>query len=373
MAQYIEKKNGWGVRFYSDELDGHGKKKRVYLSGFSTQKKAEKAMIQYLKDLESQKMGIKDIGFTDFMEYWYDNFVLIYCQRTTQVRYQGIILRQLLPEFKNKPITDITPLEIQEFYKYKLLSYSPATVEKYHVVLSSAFAKAVKWGYLMHNTLDMVDPPRGRKKEKEIPELNVMRDILQDVKENRPNAYKICMFLAYTGARRGEACGLQDTDINLENRTVLIKNNYVRAGSELILKPFPKNTKKRTIHLFEDIIPLLERNELEKKQNRLKFGKHYVNNNFYFTWNDGRPYDPDYIYKSFKLSCKRLGYEDLTLHDLRHFYASIMISRGDIPIKVIQDSLGHSTAEMMDLYGHLMNDMAKKVFKGKKLGLLENA
>ncbi|WP_408646585.1 tyrosine-type recombinase/integrase [Vallitalea okinawensis] len=160
--------------------------------------------------------------------------------------------------------------------------------------------------------------------------------------------------------------------MSLEDRMVIIQDNYVRANKELILKPYTKNTQKRTIHLFEDLVPILRKYELDKKKNQLQFGKYYNHNNFYFTWDDGRPFDPDYIYKSFKKSCKRLGYNELTLHDLRHFYVSVMLGRGDIPLKITQDSLGHSSAEMMGLNGHLMNDMAKKVFKGKTMGLLEN-
>ncbi len=70
-----------------------------------------------------------------------------------------------------------------------------------------------------------------------------MKEILGDVKKNRPNAYLVCLFLAYTGARRGEACGLQEDSISLDDRMVIIQDNYVRANNELILKPYTKNTQ----------------------------------------------------------------------------------------------------------------------------------
>ncbi len=45
-------------------------------------------------------------------------------------------------------------------------------------------------------------------------------------------------------------------------------------------------------------------------------------------------------------------------HDLRHFYASALISAGLNP-KVIQARLGHAAiAETMDTYGHLFPDSA---------------
>jgi integrase len=43
-------------------------------------------------------------------------------------------------------------------------------------------------------------------------------------------------------------------------------------------------------------------------------------------------------------------------HQLRHFYASLLIHHGE-SVKVVQDRLGHSSATMtLDTYGHLWPD-----------------
>ena len=45
-----------------------------------------------------------------------------------------------------------------------------------------------------------------------------------------------------------------------------------------------------------------------------------------------------------------------TFHDLRHFYASLLIDRG-CSVKAIQSRLGHQSAvETLDTYGHLWPD-----------------
>ena len=45
-----------------------------------------------------------------------------------------------------------------------------------------------------------------------------------------------------------------------------------------------------------------------------------------------------------------------TFHDLRHFYASLLISRG-WSVKTVQRRLGHQSAmETLDTYGHLWPD-----------------
>ena len=46
----------------------------------------------------------------------------------------------------------------------------------------------------------------------------------------------------------------------------------------------------------------------------------------------------------------------MTFHDLRHFYASLLIAKG-CSIKTVQKRLGHQSAmETLDTYSHLWTD-----------------
>jgi integrase len=46
----------------------------------------------------------------------------------------------------------------------------------------------------------------------------------------------------------------------------------------------------------------------------------------------------------------------VTFHDLRHFYASLLIRHGE-SVKVVQKRLGHKSAvETLDTYSHLWPD-----------------
>jgi integrase len=55
-----------------------------------------------------------------------------------------------------------------------------------------------------------------------------------------------------------------------------------------------------------------------------------------------------------------LSTEGTRFHDLRHFYASALISAGLHP-KVIQERLGHATiADTIDTYGHLFPDASEQ-------------
>lgn len=50
----------------------------------------------------------------------------------------------------------------------------------------------------------------------------------------------------------------------------------------------------------------------------------------------------------------------VTYHDLRHFYASLLIRHGE-SVKTVQARLGHATAqETLDTYGHLWPDSEER-------------
>jgi integrase len=64
--------------------------------------------------------------------------------------------------------------------------------------------------------------------------------------------------------------------------------------------------------------------------------------------------DPDYFDSTiFAPITARAGLSGLRFHDLRHFFASVLIAQGESP-KYIQDQMGHSSIQVtFDLYGHL--------------------
>jgi integrase len=63
--------------------------------------------------------------------------------------------------------------------------------------------------------------------------------------------------------------------------------------------------------------------------------------------------DPDYFDVLFAQIKQNAGFSELRFHDLRHFFASFLISQGLSP-KYVCDQLGHSSIQVtFDIYGHL--------------------
>ena len=74
----------------------------------------------------------------------------------------------------------------------------------------------------------------------------------------------------------------------------------------------------------------------------------------------------------FRKAVRAAGLSDeITLHDLRHFYASLLISTG-ANVKLVQARLGHKSAtETLATYGHLCDadEQTRNILNESLLGL----
>lgn len=93
---------------------------------------------------------------------------------------------------------------------------------------------------------------------------------------------------------------------------------------------------------------------------------------FLFTHN-GTFIDPEYFSKWLALPLVKKASEGRIkrFHDLRHFYASILIAQDESP-KYIQDQLGHaSITTTFDVYGHLMPQARREASANLAISLFE--
>lgn len=69
---------------------------------------------------------------------------------------------------------------------------------------------------------------------------------------------------------------------------------------------------------------------------------------------EGCPMEQNYIRRVFKRVLQKAGLREIRFHDIRHTYASLLLSDGVTPVYV-KEQLGHSSIQMtVDIYGHLI-------------------
>lgn len=158
---------------------------------------------------------------------------------------------------------------------------------------------------------------------------------------------------AYYGLRRSEILGLKWSAIDFRKKTININHTVVRVKTTNAEDSTKTQSSKRTLNLFSTAEKCLQQIKQEQEYNKKFFKADYKNTEGYiFTWEDGSPYDPNYISCLFCKATKEFGRPEITLHKLRHSCASMLINKG-WDIKKLQYWLGHTdTQTTLNIYAH---------------------
>ncbi|WP_431991975.1 tyrosine-type recombinase/integrase [Streptomyces albogriseolus] len=176
---------------------------------------------------------------------------------------------------------------------------------------------------------------------------------LDGVAEHR--LYPMFHLMVFRGTRRGESCGLPWRETDMTAGTVHISEQLVAASYDVWEDTPKSDSGARTVRLDSQTHELLkfwrrrqqaERAEWEEKHRKepKKYGP-YVDSGRVFTWEDGRPYHPEYLSQVFNRLVQKLGLPPIRLHDLRHCAATLSLAAG-VHMKAIQVLLGHSSFKL---------------------------
>ena len=161
--------------------------------------------------------------------------------------------------------------------------------------------------------------------------------------------------LVSLGLRRGEALGLQWSDLDLDVQSLMrIERALKRERGKLVLGELKTASSRRTLHVPSPVLDALRAHRRRQRAERLAIGGAWARTGLVFTTPLGTPVDPDNFSKAFGRLCERAGLGRWHLHELRHSAASIMLAQG-VPLEVVSDVLGHSgIAITSDVYGHIL-------------------
>lgn len=157
----------------------------------------------------------------------------------------------------------------------------------------------------------------------------------------------------FCGLRKGEIIGLKADDIDFQTETVHIQrqitsNPIINKGSSdieeyIVEEKQPKTANSdRILKLPSEIVEeLREREELIDKW-KVKCGSDYHDNGYISCQENGLPHATSAMNNALSKMCKRNGLPHITVHGLRHMYATILLEQGVSLVK-ISALLGHSS------------------------------
>lgn len=363
----------WYYSFDLGIIDG--KRKRKEKGGFRTKSECEKALRIALNEFEQTGSIFKasEITFNEYLNLWYNDYVLINCKYGTADYYNRIINCHLKPYFKEMKLKQLNPSILQKFLNYKMINgYSKNSVSNFYGVLSGALKYAVyPCNYIKENPMTYVNIPKYDEKIKETSDLKIISyDDFNKILERFPfgSSFYIPLQIAFhTGMRGGEITALKWENIDLENKIISVNHTLVSKGKGVFELGTPKTKSSyRKVDIGDTLVAILKRHKLYQKENKLKYGSYYTNSKFVCTKENGDLVTTD----SLKYLSRVVNYDlkiSFNFHSLRHTHATMLIENG-ANIKTVQKRLGHSKlSTTMDTYAHVTNKM-----KTEAVNILEN-
>jgi integrase len=270
---------------------------------------------------------------------------------STQQKVASSLTNHVYPHFGNMPISNISPARIQEWVHSLAQQLAVETTRVIYSHVSSIFNEAVRDKLLERSPCMDIKLPKKQAQNK-IP-LNYVD--VQNIANAVPrNLEALVLVGSQTGLRPGELLGLTRSRINLETRNLIVDRQMLTiSGKPPHLVPPKTASSNRTIPLGDESIAAL----------RAHLRNFPVDENdpnaLIFVQESGLPWRRNTFNHRWRKACRSTGIsDDVVPHDLRHFYASLLIRSG-VSVKTVQELLGHATAtETLNTYSHLWPDAA---------------
>lgn len=274
----------------------------------------------------------KDLTIDEFsVKYFqvYKNTVRAHVYKRNMVNYN----KHVKPYFGTKLLNDILPLELEEWQNKLLSKYKINTVSKYRSVFYSILDKALINDLIKVNPFSKVKSPKSiniklkklnDKSDEDVDPFN-NEEVLKILDNAHGNLYQTIVLMLYTGMRPGEVISLHWNDFDFEKKRIAVEKTIVNG--------VVGDVKTQSSVRYVDIIPSLEKILLEFKENS--------NSQLYITNSSNKQfYSHDILNLRFKELLEKINIKVRTLYNLRHTFASTMITDG-INILWVSKMLGH--------------------------------
>jgi integrase len=354
------------VELGRDELTG--KRKQKWFSGFKTKKEAQQAQVEKLREIQTGLLvETSDMTVAEYMDYWLENYAKVSCRHTTYNVYRQRTQRYVIQLIGRIKLKDLKTMHLQKMYadllkngaKYRAGGISPMTVRHIHGMMHKALENAVRWQIVPRNVAQLVELPRVEKKETLVLTKEQVQQLVEVAKGHE--LYIPILIAVTTGMRYAEIFGLAWKDVDLEKRTIHVRQQIVRTRGEYRLTEPKTKSSDRIISLSESLVAPLRRYKADQAQKKLLIGPTYNPDGLVCCRpEDGLPYSATPVRRKFCELLDRAGLPRVRIHDLRHTVATLLLEQGVHP-KVVSELLGHANIGItLDRYSHVSLTMQKE-------------
>lgn len=322
-----------------------GKRKQVNLLT-SDKKEARVRAKREVEILNAQLDGTlgKILSMKELVEnYFKDKVNLASSTRRRSLNHINFFFQFMLPSYPQiRYFNQINSIHVANFQTHRKeckkqngKSVSNKTVKESMYVISSIFEWALKKNYVRDNPVRKIDIIKSIRTNQHVFKDQEVIDILTYCKNSKKHEYLYAPFLvlATTGVRRGELSHLTWDDIDFTRRVIKIRTKILPSGKTWTAKTRENRELKMDNEVFDELFQL-----------KIQSNKEWV-----FINTQGNRQTGSMLLENLNSRCKQLGIPKGQIHSFRRGFAQMMDKAVHDRV-AIQQTLGHSTITMTDLY-----------------------
>ncbi|MGQ7461711.1 site-specific integrase [Streptococcus suis] len=343
MAFYKKLSSGWQYRV--SYKDANGKYREKSKKGFKTKSQAQAAAMELELFLKKNTFVNKDQSLLEYYEKWAKIYKKPHVAERTWKKYQQTE-KHIKQYFGNTLLKDITPTHYQSIANEFTQKYSQETADNFHYHIQSAVKVAVREKIIDTNFCEgaIVKSNLNRKSvEDKYLEEHEYLHLIDVCKDNiQYHSYFTIYLAAVTGLRFGELLGLRLEDIDKKGQMLHLKQAFDYTFTMDFI-PLKSKSSERSVPIDQHTLKLIQaylKNQKEpNKDNRLI---------------------PNISNAAVNKTIKKIVGRPVTIHSLRHTYASFLIAQGVDLISVSQ-ILGHENLNItLKIYAHQLDKLKEK-------------
>lgn len=381
MRGSIQKK---GKEWYAVVYDGvnpaTGQYRRRWVQAGTRRSDAEKVLAELVKrSHQGETVVAEKLTLGEYLTERWLPVQEARVRRSTYESYRRNIDLHVVPALGKRRLDQLSPDDIDLFYAALLKNgnkrrpstkgadtasveprgLAPKSVHNIHVMLNKALSDAARKGTVVRNVVALADAPslQARKRhEVKAWDIDQLVTFLDAIAAHRFGA--AFYLAANTGMRRGEILGLRWRDLDLEARRVSVRQALVSVAYKVSISDVKTGTSRRTIDIEDDVVEVMRRWRGQRRLER--GGVDPAGDDLVFVKADGTSPHPDVISQLFDRTVAKLEVPRISLHDLRHTHATLLLMAAT-PVKVVSERLGHANvAFTMSVYQHILPGMQEQ-------------
>lgn len=269
--------------------------------------------------------------------------------------YRHTVDRHLIPQLGNVSLLELAAADIRRAVRRVETSTGTRTAGYAVTILRVALGVAVRDRLLERNVASDVVRPTSSAPEREVFDLADGLRFLDQVREDRLEAFWTVLLLC--GLRRGEATALGWDEVDLEAGTIrIVRTLTYRPGDAYELSAPKTLASRKAIALPGLVVDVIRAHQQRQRLERIAAGplwrEDWAATKLVFTTSRGGPLASSTTSHALHRHLAAAGLPRQRVHDLRHATGSILLELG-LDIAYIQELLRHTDITTTRRYSHI--------------------